>query len=202
MALRRIAKIALLRAGVALGAGGALGTGVAFIACASDPASTVDASADASPDVDGAAVDAWYCVDACPSCDGAPCACVPDAVGFTPPGYVATVRAIGACHRRRVARIRRRVRGGAEWRDLRRVARGHIRRGTRCLLGDTLPGPFRKSTRNFLEVSPGTCGQVLAGEVFGANGGCRRPAWMRAATWMPMPEAGAIGDSSATDAVA
>lgn len=48
----------------------------------------------------------------------------------------------------------------------------------RCLLGDALPGPLRRGSDHITELSPGTCGQALAGEVYDAGadaapvGGC------------------------------
>jgi hypothetical protein len=38
----------------------------------------------------------------------------------------------------------------------------------RCLLGAVLSGPLRRNAQRLTEISPGACGQVLAGEMYGA----------------------------------
>jgi hypothetical protein len=127
---------------------------------------------DGGAEADGARIDG----SAADACAAEACACVPDVRGFDPPDYAPTISVRGACSADEARDFGAacgddpNAHGCADWLAAHATC-------ARCLLGDTLPGPFRKSARQRLEISPGTCGQALAGERFDAGadayvGGC------------------------------
>jgi hypothetical protein len=105
---------------------------------------------------------------ACPLDDAGQCVCVPDARGFAPVVYHPVQAMPGSCTFQEATAFAGACAAQPSSGPCAAWLGAHPPCG-RCLIGQTLEGPLRRDAFNAPEISPGTCGQVLAGEAFDAS---------------------------------